>query len=848
LPDAEGSKTYLKQLRKETEVKLSRLSILIILLASSGVAKSQEASAGSPDSPLVFSLVFLPFAAAALVPLVYKLIGEKTAYYAASIAVSSFGIMLMLYGAHGNVSIPWISALGISLSFYIDGLSILIGFLATGIGTIILIYSSGYMHGEPYQPKFYASLLAFMGSMLGIAFASDLILLFVFWELTSVSSFILIGHYQNEASKYAARKSMLITVGGGLFMLVSFLMISSVTGTFSIVELLSHPEKVQSQLRAAGMFLPVLGTLVIGAAAKSAQLPLHIWLPNAMEAPTPVSAFLHSATMVKAGVYLLARFRPVLLSTEWMAVLVPLGLTTMTVAGILAVASTDIKELLAYSTASHLGLIVAALGFVSGIGAEAAGFHVLNHALFKASLFLVAGVIAHEAGTRTIDKLSGLRHSLPLTAVIATVAGLAMGGVPPFNGFQSKELLFEASWHAATHMGGLVWLAPAAAVFGSVFTFVYSMKFISLFFGEEKEKLELDKPADSMIVPPIWLMIGVLLVTIFPQTAVDMVVQGVIESASLEVHHLHVSLIPHLSPALGMSILTLGFGAAGFKYYSRIHRGVNGFLNSYPHFKANWWYDNGLEEAEIFSGKVAQFVHHGSVRRYIYTALAGFTGFSLAGYAAASVVVPSISLGIGLPTSLVLGVAVTAAFASIKSDSHISGVLTISVVGAMVAIFYILARAPDLALTQLVVETLSLLIFLLVLDQLPSFYGKIKKSRKIVDGALSVVVGGTVALTVLLATSADPKSISQYFVKNAVGKGGGTNIVNVILVDFRGFDTMGEITVISMAALAIVTLISMRGRYPMFKKDTESRMKEKIEKDGTKQKGLDDLIGRGASE
>lgn len=797
---------------------------------------------------MVFALVFLPFIGAALVPVVYKLIEEKTAYYAAAVAAFSFVIVFALQGTHGNVSVPWIPALGVNLSFYVDGLSVLIGFLATGIGTLILIYSGGYMHGEPYQPKFYASLLAFMGSMLGVAFASDLILLFVFWELTSISSFMLIGHYQTDASKYAARKSMLITVGGGLFMLISFLMISAITGTFSITEIISHPDLVQSQLRSAGLFLPVLATLVIGAAAKSAQVPLHIWLPNAMEAPTPVSAFLHSATMVKAGVYLLARFRPVLLSTEWMVILVPLGLATMTVAGILAVTSTDIKELLAYSTASHLGLIVAALGFVSGIGAEAAGFHILNHALFKASLFLVAGIVAHEAGTRAIDKLGGLRHQLPLTAIIATISGLAMGGVPPFNGFQSKELLFEASWHAATHLGGFAWLIPVAAIFGSIFTFIYSIKFISLFFGDNKQEFEGQKPPNSMIIPPLWLMLGVLFVTLFPQTSVDMIVQGVIEGSSLEAHHLHVSLIPHISPALGMSLLTLGLGAIGFKYYSRIHREANEFLDRYYFLKANWWYDNGLKEAEVLSGKVAQFIHHGRVRRYIYTALTGFTAFSLAGYIAASVSLPSISPGIGLATLLVLGVAVTAAFAAIKSDSHISGVMTLSVVGAMTAIFYVLSRAPDLALTQLVVETLSLVIFLLVLDRLPEFYGKIKNSRKIIDGILSVVVGGTVALTVLLTTSAQPYSISEYFIENAVSEGGGTNIVNVILVDFRGFDTLGEITVISMVALAVVTLISMRGRYPMFKKDTDSKMEAKTEKEETGQKTLDDLVGGGASE
>lgn len=817
-------------LKKEKPIKIGILAPILLSLSSTVFARSQDASSASPETLFVFALVFLPFIAAALVPLVYRFIGEKTAYYSAGVAAVGFALMLLIYGTKGVVTIPWIPALGINLSFYVDGLSVLIGFLATGVGIIILTYSGGYMHGEPYQPKFYASLLAFMGSMLGVVFAGDLILLFVFWELTSISSFMLIGHYQSQDSKYAARKSMLITVGGGLFMLISFLTISSVTGTFSIVKLLSHPETVQHELRAAGMFIPVLTTLIVGAAAKSAQVPLHIWLPNAMEAPTPVSAFLHSATMVKAGVYLLARFRPLLLSTEWMTVLVPLGLLTMTVAGILAVASTDIKELLAYSTASHLGLIVAALGFTTGIGAEAAGFHILNHALFKASLFLVAGIIAHEAGTRLISELGGLHGKLPYTALITVIAGLAMGGIPPFNGFQSKELLFEASWHTASHIGGLTWLAPITAVFGSVFTFAYSLKFISLFFNERPESLDnVHKPSLTMLLPPLLLTGGVLMVTALPQAAIDTLIQSVVESSSLEAHHMHVSLIPHLSPAFGMSIITMILGLGAFKHYTKIHDTVNSFLSDHPVFKSNWWYNNGLEKVKQTSQLLTEKIHHNQLRGYLYTALTALCLMVISAYLAASVGLPALKISLSLPMILVLGVALTGAFAVTVSESHISGVLTLSILGAMTGIFYILARAPDLALTQIVVETLALVVFILVLDKLPEFYGEIKTFQKITDGLLSLTVGLTAFVTVLVSTAADPVKISDYFIENSVGKGGGSNIVNVILVDFRGFDTMGEITVVSMAALSVVTFIAMRSDYPWFRKDVFNTAKKEGE-------------------
>jgi multicomponent Na+:H+ antiporter subunit A len=305
---------------------------------------------------------------------------------------------------------------------------------------------------------------------------------------------------------------------------------------------------------------------------------------------------------------------------------------------------------------------------------------------------------------------------------------------------------------------------------------------------------------------------------------VEFIVNGAVSSASLDPHNIHLSIIPHLSPALGMSLLTIITGVFGFRYYGKIHDSVNSFLNRYPYLKANWWYDNGLEKLKHFSEKAAEFVHHGVIRRYFYTALAGFAVFGISGYVAASLSLPVFEINIAFPAILIASMGVIAAFKSISADSHVSGVLSISVLGAAVAIFYILARAPDLALTQLVVETLSLVIFMLVLDRLPSFYGEIRKSRKIIDAALSVLVGATVAVTVFLTTSANPGKISDYFVENAVEKGGGSNIVNVILVDFRGFDTMGEITVVAMAALAVVTLIGMRGRYPSFR--SEESMKD----------------------
>ncbi len=782
---------------------------------------------------VVLALVALPFAAAALTPLVYRVLGERTAYYAAAVALACFGLVASQYGSHGSVSFEWIPALGVSLRFYVDGLSLLIGFLASGVGVLILTYSRGYMHDEPGKAKYYTALLAFMGSMLGVAFAADLISLFLFWELTSLSSFILIGHYSDQrSSQYAARKSMLITVSGGLFMLIGFLLLADVTGTFDLAYMVQNPEIVREALHGAGLFVPVLGLIAIGAAAKSAQVPLHIWLPNAMEAPTPVSAFLHSATMVKAGVYLVGRFRPVFLPEgvhgipEWSLVFTVLGLATMTVAAILAVGATDIKELLAYSTASHLGLIVAGFGFASDLGAETGAFHILNHALFKAALFLVAGIIAHEAGTRKISELGGLWEDLPITGAITVVAALGMAGVPPFNGFYSKEFLFEAAYHAAELQGGLAWLYPVVAVFGSVFTFLYSVRFLMLFFGDQPDRLHVHSPPKAMLVPPAILgtlaaLVGLGGVTTTFGAApapldhfVAEVMASVAPPGGEEVHFSYY-LPDHVTPAVTMSAVTIALGAAAYPFYDRLHAGVNRITSVDP-LRANWWYDGGVAGLTDLSATATPRIQNGLLRTYATWVLGTVAALALAGYAAAGVAVPGFEFapGMTLPLAIVLGIAVVGAVAVAIAPSHVAGVLTLSILGFMVAVFYVLADAPDLALTQLVVETLTLVIFLLVLDRLPAFYGTIDRARAVRDGALSVVVGATVAATVLLSTTGEPDAIASYFTspEQTVDVAGGHNIVNVILVDYRAFDTMGEIAVVAMAALSVLTLVAMRER------------------------------------
>jgi multicomponent Na+:H+ antiporter subunit A len=778
----------------------------------------------SPDLAIVVAAVALPFLGAALTPLYYRVLGEGTGFAGTVVALSSFGLLATQYGSEGAVSLPWIPSMNVALRFYVDGWALLFALLACGIGALIFAYSPAYMHGQSGLVRYYAALLAFMGSIVGVALAADLIVIFLFWELTSLCSFVLIGYYTaDDSSQYAARMAMFVTVGGGLFLLVGLLLLSVVAAdvlgpgaAFDLTAMLADPDAVASALRDRELFLPVLGLLAVGAGTKSAQVPLHFWLPNAMAAPTPVSAFLHSATMVKVGVYFVGRVRPLLVGPEWLFLFATLGLTTMTVCAILAVASTDIKELLAYSTASHLGLMVAGFGFTSVYGAETGVFHLLNHALFKAALFLVAGIVAHGAGTRELSKLGGLRRDLPVTAAIATIVALSMAGIPPFNGFYSKELLFEAAVEASHHheIGVLGWLYPAVAVFGSIFTVLYSLRFLSLFFGDRPDALEhVHRPPVSLLVPPALLALLAAVVSVDPQLAVDVAVQPGLEATAVDPHEMHVGIPTSYSPPVGMSAVAIGVGVLAFPAYGRLHDGVRALLEAVPPVRANWWYDVVVDGLTDEGRAFAERVHDGSLRTYATWTLGATCALALAGFVAAGAIAPTeIGLEATPAIALVLLVAVVGALAVAAADSHVAGVLTLSILGFMVAIFYILASAPDLALTQLVVETLVLVIFLLVIEEIPERY-EIEVGRVARDAVLSLVVGATAFVTVLVTTDARPEGssgIARRYAEWAVPEGGGTNIVNVTLVDFRGFDTLGELAVIALAAISILTLIVMR--------------------------------------
>jgi len=784
--------------------------LLAVFLFSGNVSASSTISSGSStEASLLLIGLLAPFVASVVIWFFYDYLKDYAAYVGASSGLISFTCILYLLGSSFVVSFSWIPSLGISFEFLVDGLSLMLGLLASGIGVLVFLYSRSYMaHGE-WKRKYYTVLTWFMGSMIGLVFSSNLIVLFLFWEFTSVCSFLLISHSQRTLSGIrASKKSLIVTVASGLMLLLGFILLGNALGTYSIVEMLPMQNVVQT-LSSQGLYIPILVLLGLGAGAKSAQVPLHIWLPDAMEAPTPVSAFLHSATMVKAGVFLIGRFRPILVDgLMWDIFFVGLGLTTMCVCAFLAVMASELKELLAYSTASHLGLIVAGFGFSGVLGGETGVFHIFNHAVFKASLFMVAGVVLHETGTQKIKDLSGLRHDWPVLGVVATVSGLSMAGIPLLNGFYSKELLYETTYHFANHVGGYAWFLPVIAVSGSVLTLIYSLRFISVFYGEKSvEQPSLDR---LLVFPPTVLGSVAVLAGLYPSLFTDNVVSSALSSVSAEAHSISVHVLPGLTPAFGMSVLTVAAGLVGFRKRELIQQKGRRALDI-SYLSANYYYQSFLEFSTRFSDFVADNIETGLLRTYIIWVL--FVA-SVTGIFSYLVVVglPSVSFSASLPVAIVLATSIASVYAVIRSETYISSVLTLSILGFMVSIFYLLMDAPDLVMTQLVVESLSLIIFLLVLNKIPDYTKKVSFSRKYRDILISGLAGFMVFSSVVYSTMSEtPDKLSSYYIENALPGSGGTNVVNVILVDFRGLDTMGEISVIVMAGLAILMLFNMRG-------------------------------------
>lgn len=789
---------------------------------------------------LLHLAILSPFILTVFIPFFYKYARQiHTGWFVLFLPVLLFGYFLQFINGNMNgesvtKTLKWIPSLGIDFTVYVDGLGLLFALLITGIGALVVLYSIYYLSKEKeILHTFYIYLLLFMGAMLGVVLSDNLIVLYTFWELTSLSSFLLIGYwYDREKSRYGAQKSMLITVFGGLSMLAGFILLGIMADTFSVRELIAQANTLPDH----PLFIPALLLVLLGAFTKSAQFPFHIWLPDAMEAPTPVSAYLHSATMVKAGIYLVARMSPIFAgSAEWLWLVAGFGIVTLFWGSFLAVKQTDLKSILAFSTVSQLGLIMSLLGVGAAAlhydflddniyltATTAAVFHLINHATFKGSLFMVVGIVDHETGTRDIRKLGGLMSFMPITFTLAIIGTFSMAGLPPFNGFLSKEMFFTAMVRAASldifNMETWGILFPVLAWVASVFTFLYSMIIVFKTFTGKYKPEELDKkPHEApigMLISPIILASLVIIIGFFP----NLIAQSLIEPAIASIHPmLGDSFLVNIYFWHGWTIevyMTLGVILVGLVLFFTLAKWSN-IYNWFPkRLTLNNLYDNGLITMERSAYKFNNLYMTGSIRNYLVF-IFGFLIVSLGG----TLIVKnafSFDISAGAPIGLYEVVLVLAMIAGtvtiLFAKSRLTAIIALGAVGYSVSLFYVLFRAPDLALTQLLVETVSVALFLLCFYHLPEYTKKQKRlTFRLTNLIISLGVGTIVTLIALSANSTRMfNSISSYFIENSYTEAGGKNMVNVILVDFRGFDTLFEITVLGIAALGIYAMIKLR--------------------------------------
>ena len=711
--------------------------------------------------------------------------------------------------SRGNVleySLEWIPTLGITMSFYLDGLSLFFALIISFIGFLILIYASGYFHHSSDVGRFYMIILLFMGAMLGVVLAGNLFTMFVFWELTSLTSYLLIGfRHEQDGSRWAALQSLLITGGGGLALLAGLILMSLIVGSFNIADMLSNPDVLQSHI----LYLPILLLVAIGAFTKSAQAPFHFWLVGAMAAPTPVSAYLHSATMVKAGIYLLARLSPALGgTTEWHLLITLVGGITMVLGAVLALPQHDLKKLLAYTTISALGMIVMLIGIGTPLAIKAAMVFLLVHALYKGSLFMVAGGIDHSTGTRDIRKLSGLRHALPFTAAAGLLAALSMAGIPPFFGFIGKELLYEAKLHSH-HWA---WLITSAGIFANAVNVTIAITVgIWPFWSNKKNKLGKvqEGPPGLWLGPLIAAFLG-LVFGLIPGLVSKPIFTPLVSAIVAHSTVVKLKLWHGFNITLLLSLFTLLTGIGFFLLRTKSNQTIKGAIAIRP-LTPTILFKNGLKQFLKISDKITQMLQSGNLGQYLTTI---FSVMIIGAWLQIMAGPHTIKIEFGQVGIVEFGFAIlmiAATFVAVITKERLTAVIALGVVGYGVALIYLLYGAPDVAITQLVIETLTVVLFVLVLYRFPVFKGFSSKAARIRDIIIASLVGLFMFFLVLIKSSAmSYKSISHYFVEQSVPKAHGHNIVNVILVDFRGLDTMGEITVLSVAALGVYALLKLK--------------------------------------
>jgi multicomponent Na+:H+ antiporter subunit A len=711
-------------------------------------------------------------------------------------------------GAAPGAARPWLPAIGAALAFRVDGLSLLFALLISVIGAIVLLYAHRYLRGHPHAARLQLFLTLFMLSMLGLVLADDALLLFVFWELTTVTSYLLIG-FDSESAKArrAALQAMLVTGSGGLALLVGLLVVASVTGTLRISEWLAA-----GSIAGHAAYTAAFALIALGAFTKSAQFPFHFWLPAAMAAPTPVSAYLHSATMVKAGVYLLMRMHPVLGGGEpWFWTLTVVGSATALWASVLALRQTDLKLALAYTTVTALGFLVLFLGGEVDIAITAAVTFLIVHAFYKSALFLVVGIVDHATGTREAQRLGGLARAMPTTAAAAALAALSMAGFPPLLGFIGKELKYEAALAIVSRPLALATLL----VIANALTFAVAavVAFRPFWRGEPETPRTPHEAPRRMLVGPLLLAAAGFAFGVYPELVGHYLVEPAVAAIRATPVEVDLKLWHGINVPLAMSVATALLGLAFYAGHERLRASLARGLAALP-ITGDRVFDAALDALKRVAAFQTRILQGGSLRRYL------FTTWLVVPLAIGSVLL--LRGGLAWPATvspipayawpIVLLVA-AGSFAPIVTTSRLASIAALGIVGAGVSLLYLIFGAPDLAMTQLLVETLTVVIVAVVLLRLPRFSGRDHPGQagRVRDAVLAIAAGATVSalLLAVLASPLDP-TLTDWFAANALPAGFGRNVVNVVIVDFRALDTLGEITVVAVAASAAYALLKLR--------------------------------------
>jgi len=772
------------------------------------------------------------------------------AWLAGFVCLAVLGLLASLYPqvAAGEVvrfTLAWLPQYGLDFYLRMDGYAWLFAMLIAFIGALVVLYARYYMSPEDPVPRFFSFLLAFMGAMLGVVLSGNLIQLVIFWELTSLTSFMLIAYWYHLAdARRGARMALIVTAAGGMCLLAAALMLGHVAGGYDLDRVL----QAGARIRAHPWYPLMTGLLVLGCLTKSAQFPFHFWLPHAMAAPTPVSAYLHSATMVKAGVFLLARLWPVLSGTDsWFWIVGGAGLCSLVLGAAAAIFQRDMKGVLAYSTISHLGLITLLLGMNSPLALVAAVFHMLNHATFKASLFMATGIVDHESGTRDLRRLGGLYRVMPITATLAMVAAAAMAGVPLLNGFLSKEMFFAETIFAGQALPLRIGL-PLAATIAGTFSVAYSLRFIhQVFFGRLGDDLprQPHDPARWMLFPSMLLVTACVLVGIFPEQTLGPYLQMATHAILGELTPRYDLAVWHgLTMPLIMSCVALG---GGFLIYLGLYvrdRVTSNAPLLLEQVDGRRIFDVQLVNLIAAAGRLKRFMSSRRLQVQLLLIVCAASIWAFVGLRDTGLSWGGAPLAAFDPVFVIMWLvgAACAIGAALQAKYHrLAALIMVGGAGLITCLTFVWFSAPDLALTQLAVEVVTVVLILLGLRWLPrriEMYDRVRRAtvraraRRIRDVAIAVVVGaGLASLAYAMLTRPPVHGISPYFVEKALALAGGRNVVNVILVDFRGFDTLGEITVVGIVALTVYALLR-RFRPAPESINLPRPQREQIERDG----------------